>query len=460
MNGIAHIAARSSRPARIAFAGIVATASFAAFSGSAAAATSCDLVAASNGSDSAAGTVDAPLKSVQKLVDSLKPGQTGCLRDGKYADSSDNEIGIDTPNVTLTSYPGERAQVNGRIWISKTGDGVTISSLNLDGKNPRVLPSPTVNADDVVISNNDITNDDTAICVSLGSADSYGRSARTLVEGNSIHNCGVLPATNQDHGIYVNSSDDAVIRNNYIYNNADRGIQLYPSSQGTLVTGNVIDGNGEGVIFGGSEISASHDNIVENNVITNSKIRDNIDASWGGQVGTGNIARNNCVGGGAYDDGDGGILAGHKGFSVSNNLIEVPQFVNAKAGNFSIAGNSPCADILAGAKVPTNPGPSGTGGGTGTGTGGGSSSSVTIDTSKTTVETTEPVAVTGSAPGASTVRVMILRNNNWHKLTTAKTARSGKYRAHVRLNHSGRQRLKAVAGGLKDSKNVRVKVKH
>ena len=427
----------------------------AAFTGSASAATSCDLVAATNGSDSAAGSVDAPLKSVQKLVNTLNPGQTGCLRDGSYADNSDNEIGIDTPNVTLTSYPGERAKVNGRVWISKTGDGVTVSNLDLDGKNPRVLPSPTVNADDVVISDNDITNDDTAICVSLGSADSYGRAARTLVEGNSIHNCGVMPATNQDHGIYVNSADDAIIRDNYIYDNADRGIQLYPSSQGTLVTGNVIDGNGEGVIFGGSETSASHDNVVENNVITNSKIRDNIDASWGGQVGTGNIARNNCVGGGAYDDGDGGILEGHKGFSVSNNLIEVPQFVNAKGGNFSIAGNSPCADILAGAKVPTNPGP----GPSPSGNQGGSPSSVvTIDTSKTTVETSEPVAVTGAAPGAEKVRIMILRKNRWHKLTAAKTTRSGKYRTHVRLSHAGRQRLKAVAGGLKDSKKVKVKV--
>lgn len=452
MNGIAQIAARSSRPARIAFAGIAAAASFAAFSGSASAATSCDLVAASNGSDSAAGTVDAPLKNVQTLVDSLGAGQTGCLRDGNYSDR-DNEIEIDTPNVTLTSFPGERATVTGRVWISKTGDGVTISNLDLNGKNPTVLPSPTVNADDVVISDNDITNDDTAICVSLGSADSYGRAARTLVEGNSIHNCGVMPATNQDHGIYVNSSDDAIIRNNYIYDNADRGIQLYPSSQGTLITGNVIDGNGEGVIFGGSETSASHDNVVENNVITNSKIRDNIDASWGGPVGTGNVARNNCVGGGAYDDGDGGILDGHKGFSTSNNLIQVPQFVNAKGGNYSIADNSPCADILAGAKVPTNPGPSGSGN-----PGGNSPSVVTIDTSKTTVETSEPVAVTGTAPGAEKVRIMILRDSRWHKLRTTKTTKSDKYRMKVRLTHPGRQKLKAVAGGLKDSKSVKVKV--
>ena len=42
-----------------------------------------------------------------------------------------------------------------------------------------------------------------------------------------------------------------MIRDNWIYDNADRGVQLYPDADGTVVTGNVIDGNGEGVIFGG-----------------------------------------------------------------------------------------------------------------------------------------------------------------------------------------------------------------
>lgn len=449
MNGIANTAARRSHSARIALAGIAAAASFAAFSGSASAATSCDLVAAPNGSDSAAGTVDAPLKNVQKLVDSLKGGQTGCLRNGDYSDS-DGEISIDTANTTLTSYPGERAKVTGRVWVTKSANGVTVSDLDLDGKNARDLPSPTVNAADVTISDNDITNENTSICVSLGSVDTYGRATRTLIEGNSIHNCGKLPATNQDHGIYVAYADDTVIRDNYIYDNADRGIQLYPDAQGTEVTGNVIDGNGQGVIFGGSETYASNDNTVENNVITNSKIRDNIDASWGGKVGTGNVARDNCVGGGAYDDGDGGIIDGQPGFKSLDNLLKVPDFVNAKAGDYRIAGTSPCADILAGAKAPTGP--------TGNGGSGNSSSVVTIDTSKTTVATTEPIAVTGSAPGADKVRVMILRQGHWHKLTTATTAKSGKYRTQVRLSHPGRQALKAVAGGLKDSKSVKVNV--
>ena len=265
----------------------------------------CDLTAAPDGDDSAPGTLEQPLQSVQRLVKRLAPGQTGCLRGGDYR--SDPEVAIATPEITLTAYPGELATLHTRLWIKQGGDGVVISNLAIDGRNPRNLPSPTVNASDVRIVGNDITNHHTTICVSLGSPDTYGRAERTVIAGNRIHGCGRLPPTNQDHGIYVNSSDDAVIKNNRIYDNADRGVQLYPDSQGTLVSHNVIDGNGVGVIFGGNTVTASSNNVVQDNVITNSKVRANIDYSWGGDKGTGNIARHNCVGGGA--DLEAGILA-------------------------------------------------------------------------------------------------------------------------------------------------------
>ena len=245
------------------------------------------------------------MQSAQRLVRRLAPGETGCLRGGDYR--SDAEVAIDTPRISLTSYPGERATLHTRLWIEQGGDGVVISDLDIDGRNPTNLPSPTVNADDVVIRGDDITNHHTTICVSLGSPDTYGRAARTVIEHNRIHDCGRLPPTNQDHGIYVNSSDDAVIRGNRIYDNADRGVQLYPDSQGTLVSHNVIDRNGVGVIFGGSETTTSNGNVVQDNVITNSRVRGNIDYSWGGAKGTGNVARHNCVGGGA--DLEEGILA-------------------------------------------------------------------------------------------------------------------------------------------------------
>ena len=86
-----------------------------------------------------------------------------------------------------------------------------------------------------------------------------------MIERNRIHNCGELPATNHHHGIYVEASDGARITDNWIYDNADRGVQLFPDAQGTYVARNVIDGNGQGIIF--SRKSAN--NVVEHNVISN-----------------------------------------------------------------------------------------------------------------------------------------------------------------------------------------------
>src|SRR3954453_8112497 len=40
----------------------------------------CDLVASTAGSDAAPGTLSQPFRTVQKVVNSLGPGQTGCLR--------------------------------------------------------------------------------------------------------------------------------------------------------------------------------------------------------------------------------------------------------------------------------------------------------------------------------------------------------------------------------------------
>ena len=51
---------------------------------SADAAVSCDRVASPSGSDSAPGTVAAPLRTLEALLEAVEPGQTACLRAGTY----------------------------------------------------------------------------------------------------------------------------------------------------------------------------------------------------------------------------------------------------------------------------------------------------------------------------------------------------------------------------------------
>ena len=335
---------------------LVLSAAFALVAGAASPAwatgsTSCNLVAAPGGSDSAAGTVTSPLRSANGMVRKLAPGQTGCFRSGLF--DFDDRIRVSTPGISLRSYPGERATIKGRLWID--ADGVRVEDLNLDGRNSTAGPtSPTITAADVVFRNNDVTNHHFGICFGLGSP-TYGAAVRTLIEGNRIHDCGVLPSTNHHHGIYITHGVDVTIRDNWIYDNADRGIQLYPDAQGTTITGNVIDGNGEGVIISGLDDETPNNNVIEGNIISNSRIRRNVESGGTGPVGRGNIVRSNCVfasSGNEFYDRNGGIETPSVNFDAAGNRIANPQFVDASAGDYRLQADSPCAAMLGASGVP------------------------------------------------------------------------------------------------------------
>ena len=315
------------------------------------AATSCDKVASPSGSDSAAGSAASPYRTAQKLVDSLQPGQTGCLRAGLYTQNVTISRGGSTGSpVTLSSYPGERATVRGRMRVQDSANNVTVESLDLDGRQTNdTLPSPSVYGNDVVFRDNDVTNYHTGICFLLGSND-YGRAVRVTIAQNRIHDCGVLPAENHHHGIYIEHADNTHVIDNWIYDNADRGVQMFPDSQNGYIARNVIDGNGQGVIF--SRVSAN--NVVEHNVISNSVLRWNIEDYE--LSGGGNVARRNCVWTtvtGSYAR-EGGVKV-NPDFTASQNLIADPQFANRAAKDFRVSASSPCAALLAGSGTPPPP---------------------------------------------------------------------------------------------------------
>jgi parallel beta-helix repeat protein len=181
-----------------------------------------------------------------------------------------------------------------------------------------------------------------------------------IIRRNRIHDCGQIPANNHEHGIYLSESEDVQILDNYIYDNADRGIQLYPNADRTIIRRNVIDTNGVGIIFSGDGGSTSDDNVAENNLITNSNIRRNVESWWPTGVGTGNVARNNCISGGRL-----GNIGTQEGFVAVRNLLVDPQYVDRGAKDFRLKDGSPCAAVLAGAEVPTAPlDPTSTGSGT------------------------------------------------------------------------------------------------
>jgi hypothetical protein len=300
------------------------------------AAAACDRVASPLGSDAYPGTLAEPYATADKLANSLSPDQTGCLRAAVYqGDVRVSKGGGAGAPTTITSYPGERATVVGRFRVADTANHVTVTGLDLDGRNEELLPSPTINGDHVTFAANDVTNHHTTICFILGS-DTYGRARDTVIERNRIHNCGQLPATNHHHGIYVEASDRARIVDNWIYDNADRGVQLFPDAQETYIARNVIDGNGQGIIF--SRESAR--NLAENNVISNPVLRYNIE-DWE-LTGAGNVARRNCLWSTRHE-GNAGIQPGLGVATTENRVIE-PRFVDRGAKDFRLRADSPCLD--------------------------------------------------------------------------------------------------------------------
>ncbi len=345
----------------------------------------CSLVASPTGSDSAAGTDTAPLRTAQRLIDSLGAGQTGCLRAGTYGESLRfNHGGAPGAALTLASYPGERATVLGRMYIPPGSAYVTVTGLVLDGRNASNLPSPTVNSSDVTFRGNDVTNGHTAICFGLGNA-TYGTATRVTIDANRIHGCGRLPATNHDHGIYNEDSNSVTISWNLIYDNADRGVQLYPNAQYATVVHNVIDGNGTGMLFAGDFGTASSNNNVAYNVISNAVLRYGVE-SWypaGNPLGVNNVVHDNCLWAGAM----GPVDTSGGGFSVANNTTADPQFANRAAGNFAMASTSPCAAIAGDVQAVVDVAQQGT---------------TTTTAAPTTTTTAAPTTTTTAAPTTTT----------------------------------------------------------
>lgn len=307
----------------------------------------CDRWAATNGSNSNAGTSQRPVRTADVLVKRLKRRQTGCFRSGVYDFS---EISLRRPRITLSSAPGESATLRGRIRIERSATRATIENLVLDGRNPGNLLGPLIYADYAKLVNNDISNDHMGICILV---DSYRKSrppSRVVIKDNKIHDCGRLPRTNRDHGIYLGHSLRATIRGNWIFGNADRGIQLYPNARRTVITRNVLEANGQGVSFGGLKHASSR-NVVKKNVISNSLARFNVESFWGGSPGKRNLVNGNCLwtpGAGEYSGKpqNSGVALAQRGFNVSNSTVVAPDFIDGGRGDLRLALDSRCAKAV------------------------------------------------------------------------------------------------------------------
>ena len=318
----------------------------------AAAATTCTRYASPAGSDAASGTEADPFRSAQRLVSSLRAGETGCLRAGEYAQTGlrFGAAGTADQPIVLNGYPGEQARISGGyVYVPQGADHVTLSGLTIDGAD-HGAPTIQVMAADTVIEDNLITNRNRGeSCVILGSLAGYGRAERTILRRNRFADCGNPSNGIHDHGIYVENTDAVRIVDNVFWNAAAWAVHLYPNAHGTLVAHNVIDGTGGGVIIagerGGGEYAegfSSSDTVVEYNVISRTTGQYGIESQWPAPVGTGNVARFNCV----FDGAKGNIDTSDGGFTAIGNVEADPLYLDADSHDYRLSPGSPCLPLV------------------------------------------------------------------------------------------------------------------
>ena len=301
----------------------------------------CAKFAAENGSDSSRGTLRAPFRTAERLLRALRGGQTGCLRAGGYTTSKRFVLDFSKSNVAVIGYPGERAVLQGTVVVRSGANDVRLARVTVEGLGG--ANTIQVYGTDFVLEDSEITNGWRGrSCLILGDS-AAGTAVRPLIRRNRFHECGSLANGNQDHAIYANHVVGGRISDNRFWDTAAYAIHLYPSAQRMLVSGNTIDGGAPsvrgGIVIGGDSDDASNDNLVEHNVVAYAATY-NIDASWEGPVGTGNIARANCLWDGAEGDID------TDGLLPDANVVGDPLFVNRARHDLRLGASSVCRAVV------------------------------------------------------------------------------------------------------------------
>jgi Right handed beta helix region len=413
----------------------------------AAAASNCARVAAPSGSDTGAGTVESPFATPQRLVDSLAPGQTGCFRAGTYSFAT---LTLETAGITLAPYDSEAVTLAGAIKALPGAANSVIEGMTLNGSSSTDSKiGPKIYASGFTLRGNEVTNDHTEICVLVTSYYDAAPPRGVLIERNRIHDCGALPSTNMDHGIYLSAAVNPIVRDNWIYSNADRGIQQYPDAHGAQITGNVIAANGYGVNFSGTGSEVTSDATVAGNIVVDSSLGYNAYSGGDGPDGTNNFFRDNCV---HAASGASGIESNARSFSAAGNLTATPGFVNPAAGDYRLRSDSPCLAKYTGTMSLDGVDPSRR-----------RKSGRPKLKANRSVHRGGWVRLRGRVPAGllsqPTVVIERRRNGDWQRLKAARIRSDRRFKQRLRVRRAQVLRLRATLAGNRHSRVVRVKVR-
>jgi hypothetical protein len=187
-----------------------------------------------------------------------KSNLTICLG-GTLTDPGDYSVRwSNMSHVTVRSKPGAWRAIRSRIWIDDTSSDVTLYGLTLDAGDFVAEPGATglaINGDNVKLLRNQITNRHGIAGSCVTNDPAYGVATNLQIIGNRIFDCG--GDETHDHGIYTNAMDHPVVRANWIYESAGRGINLGPATVGATIYRNVIADNCADPFGGVNDCSAN-----------------------------------------------------------------------------------------------------------------------------------------------------------------------------------------------------------
>jgi arylsulfatase A-like enzyme len=308
----------------------------------------CSLVASTVGSNANPGTLTQPVRTVQRLVDMLGPGQTGCLRGtAAHLPFTENVVianknasgGSEANRITLMSYPGEVAKLKGAVTIAESANFITVSKLVLETRAATGM-SPKIDGDEIVFADNNVSGSGTTTCFRVG-ATATSPAYRTTLTRNRIHDCA--------DGVSGSATTDLLVEHNLIYDNTGWGARLQPNVKATGITYNVFDGNGGGLLLGGDASKASTGAIVDHDVFSNSSPSSwNVSASWDPTnvpPSYSSFVTRVC----SYDPNrpnTSGIENAAGGFMPVTPVVnQDPQYSDSASKNFHIGSSSPCHDV-------------------------------------------------------------------------------------------------------------------
>jgi hypothetical protein len=339
---------------------------------------------ATNGNDANPGIKSQPFQTLQKGVSVLRAGDTLYIRGGTYTegDTSYGTLsqggGVIIPSgtswaapVTIAGYPGETVSlpnslntqdnVNGSVVQYVVFENLTIPSYRVAGNTHHVrLSNSNIgggqtpgNGSNVIMIMETTDFIELVHCLvhdalagqpeygyTSGQYGIYAKGDHMLIEGNTFYN-------NSGYAIhlysYGHSVDNAIIRNNIMYNNA------FDDGQRNLTLGVVMISGSKNLFYnnvlynnltshGGPAVSVANGT---NNQIYNNTIYGTSGAAIEVNASAPNsIIKNNIL----YNNGGGIVDWGATGTIQSNNLTTNPQFVNASANDFSLQAGSPAID--------------------------------------------------------------------------------------------------------------------